>query len=167
MFVDETGTHIGMTRAYARAERGELAVSEAPRNRGSALTLISALSPTGLQAQMAIDGAVNGDVFVAFIREVLVATLKAGQVVILDRLGAHRRPEVRALVEGAGCELEFLPSYSPDFNPVEFAFSWLKARLRSVGERSRAGVLAEMGCAERLVDGVLAGAWFAGCGYLV
>jgi hypothetical protein len=82
VFIDETGTHIGMTRLYARAVRGELAVGVAPRNRRTTLTLISALSLEGIQADMVIDGAVNGDIFVAFVQHVLVPTLKPGQVVI-------------------------------------------------------------------------------------
>jgi hypothetical protein len=82
VFVDETGTHIGMTRLYAQAIRGEPAVGVAPRNRGTTLTLISALSPVGIQADMVIDGAVNGDIFVAFVQQPLVPTLRPGQVVI-------------------------------------------------------------------------------------
>jgi DDE superfamily endonuclease len=82
VFVDETGTHIGMTRLYARAIRGQRAVGVTPRNRGQTLTLISALCPDGIQADMVIDGAVTGDVFVAFVQRVLVPTLQAGQVVI-------------------------------------------------------------------------------------
>ena len=167
VFIDETGTHIGMTRLYARAIRGEQAVGIAPRNRGTTLTLISALSPDGIQADMVIDGAVNGDIFVAFVKQLLVPTLKPGQVVIMDRLSAHKRVEVRELIEAAGCELCLLPSYSPDLNPIEFAFAWLKAFLRSLSARSRAGVIAGIARADRLISGVLAGGWFAGCGYIV
>lgn len=167
VFIDETGTHIGMTRLYARALRGERAVGIAPRNRGASLTLISALAPDGIQADMVIDGAVTGDVFVAFVQHCLVPTLNSGQVVIMDRLGAHRRAEVRALIETVGCELWLLPAYSPDFNPIEFAFSWLKDFLRSVGARSRSEVVAGIACADRVISGVEAGGWFAGCGYIV
>ena len=167
VFIDETGTHIGMTRLYARAVRGEQAVGVAPRNRGTTLTLISALSPDGIQADMVIDGAVNGDIFVAFIKQLLVPTLRPGQVVIMDRLSAHKRVEVRELIEAAGCELCLLPSYSPDLNPIEFAFAWLKAFLRSLGARSRAALVAGIARADQFISRVLAGDWFAGCGYLV
>ena len=149
VFIDETGTHIGMTRLYARAVRGEQAVGVAPRNRRTTLTLVSALSPDGIQADMVIDGAVNGDIFVAFVQQLLVPTLRPGQVVIMDRLSAHKRMEVRELIQAAGCELWLLPAYSPDLNPaaqarqvlvwgqeIEFAFAWLKAFLRSLGARS-------------------------------
>lgn len=167
VFIDETGTHIGMTRLYARALRGERAVGIAARNRGATLTLISALSPDGIQADMVIDGAVTGDVFVAFVQHMLLPTLQAGQIVIMDRLGAHRRAVVRELIEAAGCELWLLLAYSPDFNPIEFAFSWLKGFLRSVGARSRSEVIAAIACADRVISGVQAGGWFEGCGYVV
>jgi transposase len=85
----------------------------------------------------------------------------------MDHLGAHRRAEVRALIEAAGCELWLLPAYSPDFNPIEFAFSWLKDFLRSVEARTRSEVIAAIACADRLISGVQAGGWFAGCGYIV
>jgi transposase len=125
------------------------------------------ISPDGIQADMVIDGAVNGDIFVAFVEHLLVPTLRPGQVVMMDRLSAHKRMEVRELIEAAGCELWLLPAYSPDLNPIEFAFAWLKAFLRSLGARTRAALVAGIARADRLISGVLAGAWFAGCGYLV
>jgi transposase len=85
----------------------------------------------------------------------------------LDRLSAHKRAEVRELIETAECELCLLPAYSHDLNPIEFAFAWLKAFLRSLGARTRAALVAGIARADRLISGVLAGAWFAGCGYLV
>jgi transposase len=85
----------------------------------------------------------------------------------MDRLSAHKRVEVRELIQAAGCELWLLPAYSPDLNPIEFAFAWLKAFLRSLGARSRAALVAGIARADRLISGALAGDWFAGCGYLV
>ena len=167
MFIDETGTHIGMTRTYARALRGHPAVGVAPRNRGQTLTLISAMTHLGIQSQMVIEGAVTGDVFVEYVRQVLLPKLRAGQVVIMDGLGAHHRPEVKTLLEASGCSLILLPSYSPDFNPIECAFAWLKAYLRSVGAGTRKELIAAIARAGRLIGEVLASAWFVGCGYLV
>ena len=112
MFVDESGTHTAFTRLYARALRGERAFGSAPRSRGQIQTLIAALSLKGVIADFVIEGGTSGDVFVAFVEQVLVPNLKAGSVVVLDNLGAHKRVEVRALIEAAGCELVFLPSYS-------------------------------------------------------
>ena len=93
------------------------------------------------------------------------SSLKAGSVVVLDNLGAHKRPEVRRLIEAAGCELVFLPSYSPDFNPIESLFAWLKARLRSLKARSVSALLDGIGAAQGVVSSVLARGWFIGCGY--
>jgi DDE superfamily endonuclease len=117
VFVDESGTHTAFTRLYARALRGERAFGNAPRSRGRIQTLIAALTLDGVLADFVIEGGTSGDVFVAFVEQVLVPSLKAGSVVVLDNLGAHKRVEVRELIEAAGCKLVFLPSYSPDFNP--------------------------------------------------
>jgi transposase len=165
VFIDETGTHTAFTRLYARALRGKRAYGDAPRNRGQTQTLIAALSNDGLIADMVIAGGTSGDVFVAFVREVLVANLKAGQVVVLDNLAAHKRAEVRALIEAVDCQLVFLPSYSPDFNPIEGFFSWLKERLRAQGARCVEGLLAGMARAREAVSSVLVRGWFTGCGY--
>lgn len=165
VFVDESGTHTAFTRLYARALRGERAFGSPPRSRGHIQTLIAALSLNGVIADFVIEGGTSGDVFVAFVEQVLVPCLKVGSVVVLDNLGAHKRGEVRALIEAVGCELVFLPSYSPDFNPIECLFAWLKARLRSLKARSVGALLDGIGAAHRVVSSVLARGWFAGCGY--
>jgi transposase len=167
VFVDETGTHIAMTRRYARALKGELAIGVVPRNYGSILTLVSALSCTGILTQMVFDGAINKSLFVGFVKELLVPSLRPGQVVIMDRLQAHCGVEVRASIEAAGCRLMLLPSYSPDLNPIEFAFSWLKTFLRGVEARSRRALVDAIVRAEGLIGEVLVSSWFAGCGYIV
>lgn len=167
VFVDETGTHTAFTRLYARAPRGQRVFADAPRTRGQTQTLIAALSLEGVVADMVMPGGTSGDVFVGFVRDVLVPNLEAGRVVVMDNLAAHKRAEVRALMEAAGCRLVFLPSYSPDFNPIESLFAWLKGFLRSKGARSVGALLAGIGEAHRVVSHVLARAWFAGCGYSV
>ena len=116
-------------------------------------------------ADFVIEGGTSGDVFVAFVEQVLVPSLKVGSVVVLDHLGAHKRGEVRRLIEAAGCELVFLPAYSPDFNPIECLYAWLKARLRSLKARSVGALLDAIGVTHRVVSSVLAGGWFIGCGY--
>ena len=168
-----------MTRRYARALKGELACDIVPRNYGEILTLVSAINASGIQTQMAFDGAMNKITFITFVREVLLPTLRPGQIIIMDRLTSHRNSEVKALIEGAGCSLVFLPSYSPDFNPIELMFSWLKRPcpkvhfmvkktfLRSVKARTRDDLLEAIGQAEGLISGVLVGAWFAACNYIV
>ena len=127
--------------------------------------MIAALSSNGVIADFVIEGGTSGDVFVAFVEQVLVPSLSVGSVVVLDNLGAHKRPEVKVLIEAAGCELVFLPAYSPDFNPIESLFAWLKARLRSLKARSVEALLDGIGVAHRVVSSVLARGWFTGCGY--
>ena len=129
--------------------------------------MIAALSLDGVIADFVIEGGTSGDVFVAFVEQVLVPNLKVGSVVVLDNLGAHKRGEVRALIQAAGCGLVFLPSYSPDFNPIECLFAWLKARLRSLKARSVSALLDGIGGAHRVVSSVLARGWFIGCSYNV
>ena len=165
VFVDESGTHTAFTRLYARAMRGERAFGSAPRSRGRIQTLIAASSLSGVIADFVIEGGTSGDVFVAFVEQVLVPSLKVGSVVVLDNLGAHKRPEVKVLIEAAGCELVFLPAYSPDFNPIESLFAWLKVRLRSLRARSVEALLDGIGVAHRVESSVLARGWFTGCGY--
>jgi transposase len=165
VFVDESGTHTAFTRLYARALRGQRAFGPAPRTRGQTQTLIAALSLVGVVADFVVEGATTGEVFVTFVREVLVPNLEAGSVVVLDNLAAHKRAEVKTMLEAAGCTLVFLPSYSPDFNPIESLFAWLKARLRSLGARSVEGLIEGIGAAHAVVSSVLARGWFVGCGY--
>ncbi len=165
VFVDETGTHTAFTRLYARAIRGQRAYGIAPKQRGQTQTLIGAISLEGVIADMVIAGGTSGDVFVAFVQEVLVPNLKQGQVVVLDNLAAHKRAEVKALIVEAGCSLVFLPAYSPDFNPIESLFSWLKQKLRSLAARRVDELLVGIGLVHELVSSVLVRGWFAGCGY--
>jgi transposase len=167
VFVDETGTHTAFTRLYARALRGERAYANVPKNRGQTQTLIAAISLEGVIADMVIAGGTSGDVFVAFVQEVLVPNLQSGQVVVMDNLAAHKRAEVKDLIVAAGCWLVFLPSYSPDFNPIESLFAWLKQKLRSLAARSVEALLTGIGLAHTLVSSVLVRGWFAGCGYSV
>jgi transposase len=167
VFVDETGTHTAFTRLYARALGGERAYGEVPKNRGQTQTLIAAISLEGVIADMVIAGGTSGDVFMAFVQEVLVPNLRRGQVVVMDNLAAHKRAEVKDLIVEAGCRLVFLPSYSPDFNPIESLFAWLKQKLRSLAARSVEALLAGIGLVHTLVSGVLVRGWFAGCGYSV
>jgi len=141
VFVDETGAYPGMTRTYGWAPSDQRAVGRVLRNRGTATTLIASLSLTGMGPSRTFSGATTGDRFVAYLTEQLLPTLRPGQVVILDNVGAHKRREVRSLIEAAGARLLYLPAYSPDFNPIELAFSKLKAILRRVGALTSATVV--------------------------
>jgi transposase len=125
-----------MTRRYGRAPVGERLVGAVPQGHWKTTTFVAALRADGLTAPMVVDGALTGDLFVAYAEQVLAPALRPGDVVVLDNLACHKRAGVRRPVEAAGAELRFLPPYSPDLNPIEQAFSKLKALLRKTGKRS-------------------------------
>ncbi len=138
MFVDESGFHISMTRLRARAPRGKRAYGKVPRNRGKNQTLIACMTlQSGMGEAVAIKGATDAELFETYIEKFLAPTLEAGRVVVLDGLGAHRTNKVRELIEERGAELVFLPSYSPDLNPIEEAFSKVKSIVRKAEARTR------------------------------
>jgi transposase len=165
VFLDETSTTIALTRRYARAPRGERAHGSVPRNHGTPTTVLAALGPTGLGAVMTLEGAANTAAFTVYCRELLCPTLQPGQIVILDNVSFHRAQTVRDLIEAAGCRLLFLPPYSPDFNPIEHAFSKLKARLRAIGARTQAALDAAITQALDDITAADALGWFQHCGY--
>lgn len=168
VFIDESGFHTSMMRLRARAPRGERAYyGEVPRNRGKNQTLIASITLEGGmgEAALAIEGATDAELFEAYVEEFLAPTLVVGQVVVLDGLGAHRTGRVRDLIEERGAELLFLPSYSPDLNPIEEAFSKIKNLVRKAAARTREALneaISEAMSAVTLED--VAG-WFSHCGY--
>jgi len=137
IFIDETWTKTNMTRLRGRAPRGERLVDKTPHGHWKTTTLIAALGIGGMRCSTVVDGAVNGDVFEAFVQQVLVPELQPGDVVILDNLSSHKRQRIRELVEGTGARLVFLPPYSPDLNPIELIFAKVKQLLRSLACRTR------------------------------
>ena len=126
-----------MTRLRGRAPRGERLIDKTPHGHWKTTTLIAALGITGVSCATVVDGAVNGDVFEAFVEQVLVPELRTGDVVIMDNLSSHKRTRVRELIEAAGARLVFLPAYSPDLNPIELIFAKIKQLLRSLACRTR------------------------------
>jgi transposase len=125
-----------MARRYGRAPVGQRLAGVVPHGHWKTTTFVAALGLEGLTAPLVIDGALNGDLFEAYVEQILVPTLAPGDVVVMDNLSSHKRARVRALIEGAGCLLLFLPPYSPDLNPIELAFAKLKALLRKAGKRT-------------------------------
>jgi hypothetical protein len=117
VWLDECGSHTSLTRLYARASKGQRAVGQVPRNRGKTLTLLCALNKGGVCADFVIEGGVSGAVFITYLREVLIPSLRKGQVIVMDNLGAHRVAQVRELIEAADCKVLYLPPYSPDIPP--------------------------------------------------
>lgn len=147
VFVDEMGSNISLAPLYAWSRRGERAFGSVPRNWGKNLTLLASMSLEGMGPSLAVEGSTTTVVFEAYLEQVLVPSLRAGQVVVMDNLTAHRSSRVRELIESRGCELIYLPPYSPDFNPIEEAFAKLKALLRKAGARSREVLIEAMGWA--------------------
>jgi transposase len=166
VFVDESGFNTSMTRLYARAPRGKRAYGKVPRNRGKNTTLIAAITLEGAMGEsMSVEGATDSEAFEAYVEHFLSPSLCEGQVVVLDRLGAHRTEKVRELIEARGADLVFLPSYSPDFNPIEEAFSKIKALVRKEGARVREALVEVIGRALVAVTTEDAAGWFAHAGY--
>jgi transposase len=140
VFLDETGTSTNMARLRGRAPHGERLVGKVPQGHWKTTTFVAALRSTALTAPGVIDGPMNGNAFLAYVEQVLVPSLKPGDIVVMDNLSAHKVPGVRQAIEAAGARLLYLPPYSPDFNPIEQLFAKLKALLRKAGERSVAGL---------------------------
>lgn len=165
VFVDETWASTNMTRRYGRAPVGERLVCPVPHGHWKTTTLVAALRLGGLEAPLVIDGAVNGDLFVAYVEQVLVPTLRPGDVVVMDNLSSHKRVRVREAIEGAGCRLLYLPPYSPDLNPIELAFAKLKALLRKAQERTVEALWSFLGRALDLFTPEEGRNYFRHCGY--
>jgi transposase len=165
VFVDETWASTNMTRRYGRAPVGQRLVCPVPHGHWKTTTFVAALRRGGLTAPLVIDGAVNGDLFVAYVEQVLVPTLSPGDVVVMDNLSSHKRARVRELIEGAGCTLLYLPPYSPDKNPIEQAFAKLKALLRAAQERTVDGLWSLLGRALDLFSSEECRNYFRHCGY--
>ena len=134
--IDETGASTKMARLRGRATRGQRCRAAIPHGHWKTTTFTAGLSLNGLLAPMVLDGPMNGETFLAYIQQVLVPELEKGAVVIMDNLPAHKVTGVRKAIEGAGARLLYLPPYSPDFNPIEMAFSKLKAALRKAAVRT-------------------------------
>jgi transposase len=126
-----------MARLRGRAPRGERLRASLPHGHWRTTTFVAGLRLDGIAAPMVIDGPINGEIFRVYVERVLVPTLRPGDIVVMDNLGSHKGAAVRAAIEAAGAELRFLPPYSPDFNPIENAFSKLKALLRKAAARTR------------------------------
>ena len=152
---------------YGRAPSGERVVGSVPKNYGENLTVIGALSVSGLQAVMTVEGATDGDVFRAYVEQVLCPTLQAGDVVILDNLGAHKVSGIREAIRRKGAEVIYLPPYSPDLNPIEQCWSKLKTAVRLIGARTREGLEAAVEQVIKTISEADALAWFAHSGYQV
>lgn len=136
VFIDETWAKTNMTRTHGWHARGQPLHAKAPFGHWHTMTFIAALRHDRIDAPFVLDGAINGDYFLAYVTHVLVPVLKRGDVVVMDNLGSHKSKAVRQAIRGAGARLIFLPPYSPDLNPIEQVFSKLKRLLRKAEERT-------------------------------
>lgn len=165
VFVDEMGTHTSLAPLYAYSPIGERAFFEVPRNRGTNTTLLTSLNAQGMGPSMAVEGATTARVFETYAERLLAPALKPGQIVVMDNLGAHRPKRIEQIIEERGCELLYLPSYSPDLNPIEEALSKIKHILRKIGARTNDALIDAMGLALGAVSARDAGGYFDACGY--
>jgi transposase len=165
IFVDESSTNIAMVPRYGRAPKGERAHGKAPRNWGKNVTLISSISTEGMGPSMSIKGSSDTQSFGLYMREVLAPRLWSGQIVLMDNLSVHKAGWVRDLIEEKGCQLWLLPSYSPDFNPIEEAFSKVKNLLRRAKAKTLEALFAATAGALEAVSEEDARAFFEDCGY--
>jgi transposase len=165
IFVDESSTNIAMVPRYGRAPKGERAHGKAPRNWGKNVTLISSITPEGMGASVSIEGSSDTDSFGLYIRDVLAPRLRPGQIVLMDNLSVHKSGWVRDLIEERGCQLWLLPSYSPDMNPIEEAFSKVKNLIRKAKARTLEALFAATAQALGAVSEQDARGYFEACGY--
>jgi len=165
VFVDEMGTNTSLAPIYAWAPKGQRAYSKVPRNRGPNTTLLASITTEGMGPCIAVVGSITRAAFEAYVQQFLSAALEPGQVVVMDNLLAHKGSRVRKLIESSGCELLYLPPYSPDLNPIEEAFSKIKALLRRAGARTRETLVEATGRALDAVTARDARSFFEHCGY--
>jgi len=168
VFVDEMGTNTALSPLYGWSKKGRRAHCSVPRNRGKNTTVLASMSVEGMGPSLAVEGATTAAVFETYLEGVLGPRLRKGRVVVMDNLSAHKRERVRELIEGRGCELAYLPPYSPDFNPLEEAFSnfsKIKGLIRKAEARSREALLEAIGAAISALSAEDARGYFDHCGY--
>jgi transposase len=165
VFVDECSTNTSLSPIYGWSRRGTRVCFEVPRNWGANVTLLSSMTHEGMGPSLAVEGPTTKAVFEAYVDRVLAPELLPGQIVVMDNLSSHRGSRIRELIEGRGCELLYLPPYSPDLNPIEEAFAKLKALLRKAQARTREALLEAMGQALDAVTASDARGFFEHRGY--
>jgi transposase len=165
VFVDECGTHTSLGPIYGYAPKGERLRLSVPRRRGKNTTLLSSMTLCGMGPSLAVEGATTAVVFETYVKRVLTPSLRPGQVVVMDNLGAHRPKRVRDLIEERGCELFYLPAYSPDYNPIEEAFAKIKHLLRETCARTKGALVEAIGAALWAISAQDARGFFEHAGY--
>jgi len=167
IFIDEMGSNLAMTRRYGRAAPGHRVYDTVPDNRGENVSTIGALDLTGIRTGLSVPGAIDGETMVFFVEELLAPTLKRGEVVVMDNCSIHKQDEIEELIEVRGAGVVFLPTYSPDLNPIELCWSKVKTRLRALKPRTPDDLLQALVDAFATVTETDIRGWFAHCGYEV
>jgi transposase len=165
VFIDESGAKTNMTRLYGRAMAGQRAIDATPSGHWCTTTMISSVRLDGSTACMVVDGATTKDIFEAYIEQILLPTIKAGDIVVLDNLSAHKSQRVCELIETVGAELWYLPAYSPDLNPIEKMWSKIKSILRTLKARTEKTLIDAIAKALNAITANDVKGWFESCGY--
>lgn len=166
VFIDESAVTTSMLRLWGWGQRGERIVDYAPLGAWKTCSLIAAIRPTGWSASMVVEGAVNAETFVAYTEQCLLPTLDPGDIVVLDNVPFHHNARVETLIRSVGARVRFLPPYSPDFNPIEKAFSAMKSHLRRLAERTYETLVKAIGDIQQAVPSQTCINLFEACGYL-
>lgn len=164
-FLDESGAKTNMTRRYGRSFNGHRVVDATPHGHWCTTTMLSSIRLDGTMAAMVIEGATDAAVFLAYVTQVLIPTLRPGDIVVMDNLSPHKSASIVDAIEAAGAEVWFLPPYSPDFNPIEKMWSKIKAFLRAVKARTYEALLEAIAAALKTITASDAIGWFESCGY--
>ncbi len=165
VFIDESGLHLGFTRLYGRAKPGERVTEGTPDYSGPHYTTLAAIRLQGLAAPWFFEGAMNTLIFETYVEAELAPTLHRSDIVLMDNLSAHKSVETRRLIEARGAQLEFLPPYSSDLNPIELCWSKIKTALRAAKARTPKTLLKALTAALRSISQADIQAWFTHCGY--
>jgi transposase len=165
IFVDECGTNASLAPIYGYAPRGERLYLSVPRNRGKNTTLLSSVTLSGMGPALTVEGSTTARVFETYVEKVLLPSLEPGQIVVMDNLSAHRPKRIRELIEQRGCELLYLPSYSPDYNPLEEAFAKIKHLLRKAAARTKVALIDAIAAALSAISAEDIRGYFQHAGY--
>lgn len=166
-FLDESSVNLSLTRLYGRAAPDQRVVESTPQPSGPTPTTLAVLGVTGITAPLVVPGAVNGNIFYGYIEQCVVPTLTAGDVLFMDNLSAHKVAGIKELIEACGAHVIYLPPYSPDFNPIELAWSKVKTILRRLKARTFEELIEALRQALRAITPQDVRGWFAHCGYAI
>ena len=167
IFIDEMGSHLGLTRLYGRAAPGQRVYDQVPGERGENVSTIGALGLKGLRTGLSVPGPIDGDTMLYFVEELLAPTLHRGDIVVMDNNPIHKRDDIEDALEAAGAWVLFLPPYSPDLNPIEHCWSKVKARLRSLKPQTLPDLLDALTAAFASITPHDILGWVRHCGYRV